>query len=35
LISYALTYPLAETDFGAGMNEADAAMRGAEKCGIS
>lgn len=26
-----LTYPLAETDFGLGMNEADAALRGAEK----
>ncbi len=26
-----LTYPLAETDFGVGMNEADATLRGAEK----
>jgi len=26
-----LTYPLAETDFGVGMNEADAALRGVEK----
>jgi len=26
-----LTYPLAETDFGVGMSEADAALRGVEK----
>jgi len=26
-----LTYPLAETDFGVGMNEVDATLRGAEK----